>query len=102
MTSIRISEAGKYEKEYVSIQGWLYNQRSSGKIKFMIIRDGSGFLQGTLIKNEVEEKYFYLLDELNYESSIVVEESCPKAFPVLRLLSEIFQPLQKTWKKKRA
>lgn len=73
MTSIRISEVGKHETEYVSIKGWLYNQRSSGKVKFMIIRDGSGFLQGTLLKNEIEEKYFNLLDDLNYESSIIVE-----------------------------
>ena len=73
MKEITISEIGNYDTELVTIKGWLYNQRSSGKVKFMIIRDGTGFLQGTLIKSEMEEKYFNLLDELNHESSIIVE-----------------------------
>jgi len=73
MIDISIAEVGKYENEKVRIKGWLYNQRSSGKIKFMIIRDGTGFLQGTLVKSEMEEKYFNILDDLNYESSIIVE-----------------------------
>lgn len=73
MIDISISEVGRYETEKVCIKGWLYNQRSSGKIKFMIIRDGTGFLQGTLVKSEMEEKYFNMLDDLNYESSIIVE-----------------------------
>ncbi|HKK82980.1 MAG TPA: asparagine--tRNA ligase, partial [Atribacterota bacterium] len=73
MIDISITEVGKYENEKVRIKGWLYNQRSSGKIKFMIIRDGTGFLQGTLVKSEMEEKYFNMLDDLNYESSIIVE-----------------------------
>jgi asparaginyl-tRNA synthetase len=73
MKVITISKVGNYETEYVSIKGWLYNQRSSGKVKFMIIRDGTGFLQGILVKSETEEQYFNLLDELNYESSIIVE-----------------------------
>ena len=46
MKEITISEVGNYDKELVTIKGWLYNQRSSGKVKFMIIRDGTGFLQG--------------------------------------------------------
>ena len=73
MIDISIAEVGKYENEKVRIKGWLYNQRSSGKIKFMILRDGTGFLQGTLVKSEMEEKYFNMLDDLNYESSIIVE-----------------------------
>ena len=73
MIDISIAGVGKYENEKVRIKGWLYNQRSSGKIKFMIIRDGTGFLQGTLVKSEMEEKYFNMLDDLNYESSIIVE-----------------------------
>ncbi len=73
MNHISIREVGKHESQYVTIKGWLYNQRSSGKVKFMIIRDGTGFLQGTLVKSEMEEKYFNILDELNYESSMIVE-----------------------------
>ncbi len=73
MKEIAISEVGKHDREHVTIKGWLYNQRSSGKVKFMIIRDGTGFLQGTLVKNEIEEHYFDMLDGLNHESSIIVE-----------------------------
>ena len=73
MNDISISGVGNHEGEEVRIKGWLYNQRSSGKVKFMIIRDGTGFLQGTLVKSEMEEKYFNSLDEINYESSIIVE-----------------------------
>ena len=73
MKEITISDVGNHDTEYVTIKGWLYNQRSSGKVKFMIIRDGTGFLQGTLLKSEMEEQYFNLLDELNHESSIIVE-----------------------------
>lgn len=73
MKEITIAEVGKHEGEFITIKGWLYNQRSSGKVKFMIIRDGTGFLQGTLLQNEMEEQYFNLLDELNYESSLIVE-----------------------------
>ena len=73
MKEITISDVGNHDTEYVTIKGWLYNQRSSGKVKFMIIRDGTGFLQGTLVKSEMEEQYFNLLDELNHESSIIVE-----------------------------
>lgn len=73
MKEIAISDVGNHDTEHVAIKGWLYNQRSSGKVKFMIVRDGTGFLQGTLVKSEMEEQYFNLLDELNHESSIIVE-----------------------------
>lgn len=89
MKEITISNIGKHEAELVSIKGWLYNQRSSGKIKFMIIRDGTGFLQGTLVKSEMEEQYFNMLDGLNHESSIIVEgivkkeERAPSGYEML-------------------
>ena len=73
MNDISISGVGNHDGEEVRIKGWLYNQRSSGKVKFMIIRDGTGFLQGILVKSEIEEKYFNVLEEINYESSIIVE-----------------------------
>jgi asparaginyl-tRNA synthetase len=97
MKVITIAEVGKYESEYVSIKGWLYNQRSSGKVKFMIIRDGTGFLQGTLVKSEMEEQYFNLLDDLNYESSIIVagiikkEKRAPSGYELLVKSIEVVQ-----------
>jgi hypothetical protein len=46
MTIISIEEAGKYEGQEVTIRGWLYNLRESGKLMFPIFRDGTGIIQG--------------------------------------------------------
>ncbi|HNR65629.1 MAG TPA: asparagine--tRNA ligase [Atribacterota bacterium] len=97
MKEITISEVGNYDTELVTIKGWLYNQRSSGKVKFMIIRDGTGFLQGILVKSEIEEKYFNLLDGLNHESSIIVggiikkEQRAPSGYEMLVKTIEVVQ-----------
>ncbi len=56
----------------VEIKGWLHNQRSSGKIRFLIVRDGTGFIQATLVKNEVDEKTWDIAKELTQESSIII------------------------------
>ncbi|MEN3190738.1 MAG: OB-fold nucleic acid binding domain-containing protein, partial [Atribacterota bacterium] len=45
MGIIRISDIENYESKEIEIRGWLYNRRSSGSIKFLIIRDGTGFIQ---------------------------------------------------------
>ncbi|HOR42280.1 MAG TPA: asparagine--tRNA ligase [Atribacterota bacterium] len=103
MKVISISEVGNYESENVCIKGWLYNQRSSGKVKFMVIRDGTGFLQGTLIKGEMEEQYFNLLDELNYESSIMVEgmikkeQRAPSGYEILVNTIQVVQNAQEDY-----
>ena len=57
MEMIRISDISNHKGKEVKIRGWLYNRRSSGKIKFLIVRDGTGFVQATLIRNEMDEKY---------------------------------------------
>ena len=67
-----ISELKNHIGEEVEIRGWLYNKRSSGKIRFLIIRDGSGYLQAVMIKSELPEDVFNLYDELYYESSLAV------------------------------
>jgi len=72
MEIIRISDIKNYEGKEVEIKGWLYNKRSSGSIKFLIIRDGTGFIQATLIKNEVEKEIFEQIDNIEYESSIKI------------------------------
>jgi asparaginyl-tRNA synthetase len=97
MKEITISDVGNHDTEYVTIKGWLYNQRSSGKVKFMIIRDGTGFLQGILVKSEMEEQYFNLLDGLNHESSIIVEgiikkeQRAPSGYEILVKTIEVIQ-----------
>jgi asparaginyl-tRNA synthetase len=69
----RISELSKHEGQTVTIQGWLYNQRESGKLLFPIIRDGSGLVQGVVPKNAVAPEVFESFKGLTQESSLIVE-----------------------------
>lgn len=56
----------------VEIAGWLTNLRSSGKIAFLQLRDGSGFVQGVVAKNDVDEAVFERIRGLTQETSVVV------------------------------
>ena len=58
--------------EEVTIRGWLYNKRSSGKIRFLLVRDGSGLVQCILNLSDMPEEVFNLYDELTQESSLKV------------------------------
>ncbi|MFQ5793493.1 MAG: asparagine--tRNA ligase [Candidatus Bipolaricaulia bacterium] len=58
--------------EEVEIHGWLYNKRSSGGIQFLQIRDGTGLVQGVVVKDEVPEAAFAAAERLTQESSIRV------------------------------
>lgn len=78
MIHTTINKVGDYENQEVLIRGWLYNIRSSGKIHFLQIRDGSGFIQGVAVKNEVGEQVFDLCKTLTQESSIEVSGSVRK------------------------
>ncbi|MEM5869567.1 MAG: asparagine--tRNA ligase [Candidatus Aenigmatarchaeota archaeon] len=62
---------GKEEGE-VEIKGWLHNKRSSGGILFLIIRDGTGFIQCTLKKDQVDEKTFDEIERLPLESAVEI------------------------------
>jgi asparaginyl-tRNA synthetase len=68
-----ISEIGKHEGQSVTIRGWLYNLRESGKLLFPIFRDGSGQIQGVVPKNAVSPETFDALKGLTQESSVIVE-----------------------------
>ena len=72
METVLIKNLAKYTGEEVKIQGWLYNSRSSGKIIFLIIRDGTGLVQGVTVKKEVPAEMFELASRLTQESSIEV------------------------------
>ena len=69
---IYIDEAKDHVGEEVELRGWLYNKRSSGKIHFIILRDGSGFMQCVVVKSAVSDEVFELYDELTLESSMIV------------------------------
>jgi asparaginyl-tRNA synthetase len=68
-----IAEIGKFDGQSVTIRGWLYNLRESGKLLFPIFRDGSGQIQGVVPKNAVAPEVFDSLKGLTQESSVIVE-----------------------------
>ena len=67
-----IEDIAKHEGERVTIHGWLANRRSSGKIHFLQVRDGSGFIQAVMSKAAVGDELFQRADHLSQESAIVV------------------------------
>jgi asparaginyl-tRNA synthetase len=69
---VYIEDIGKHEGEEVTIKGWLHNRRSSGKIHFLILRDGSGFIQAVMSKAAVGDEMFKAADHLSQETSVVV------------------------------
>src|ERR1700687_491058 len=71
MTTITIEQAGKYDGQEVTLKGWLYNLRESGKLLFPIFRDGTGIIQGVCALKENPEA-FESLKGLTQESSVIV------------------------------
>jgi asparaginyl-tRNA synthetase len=72
MRVAEISSLSKHINEHVQIRGWLRRRRSSGKIQFLFLRDGSGFIQGIVEKSSVPESVFQVAASLKMESSVVV------------------------------
>lgn len=71
-TWVRIEEISSYEGKKVELRGWLARIRSSGKLHFMQIRDGSGMIQAVVMKDAVEADLFSRLKRLGTESALVV------------------------------
>jgi asparaginyl-tRNA synthetase len=72
MRHVYIENIGQHVGEIVTIKGWLHNRRSSGKIHFLVVRDGTGFLQVVMGRNDVPEETFVAADHLSQESAIIV------------------------------
>jgi asparaginyl-tRNA synthetase len=70
--AVYIENIASHEGQEVTLRGWLHNRRSSGKIHFLTIRDGTGFLQGVMSKAAVGEDTFSAADHLGQETSLVV------------------------------
>jgi asparaginyl-tRNA synthetase len=73
MNWILIKDVKNYDQQEVILKGWVYNKRSSGKIWFLILRDGTGLIQGIVLKNEVSDEVFNKYTELDQESSVIVQ-----------------------------
>jgi asparaginyl-tRNA synthetase len=69
---VYIEDIGRHEGQDVTIKGWLHNRRSSGKIHFLIVRDGTGFIQAVMSKAAVGEELFKSADHLSQETSLTV------------------------------
>lgn len=70
METVLIKNLGDHVGQQVTIQGWLYNRRSSGKIQFLIVRDGSGLVQGVMVKKEVAPELYEAAQTLTQESAL--------------------------------
>jgi len=69
---VSIDELPAHIGETVTLKGWLHNRRSSGKLHFLQVRDGSGFTQVVCFKGNFDEELFKRIDSLPQESSLIV------------------------------
>ncbi len=70
MTTVQIKDLKNHLNQTVTLQGWLYNKRSSGKIHFLQLRDGTGFIQAILAANNENSRQMQLAETLSMESSL--------------------------------
>lgn len=78
MTAARIEDLSKHVGETVTLHGWLYNKRSSGKLHFLEVRDGTGIVQCVVFKGNVSPETFAAADRIAQESSLEVVGSAKK------------------------
>ena len=84
-----IDKIGEHVGQTVTIQGWLHNRRSSGKIHFLVVRDGTGFIQVVMGKKDVDEATFTRADHLSQESAVKVsgtvraDERAPSGYEMI-------------------
>jgi asparaginyl-tRNA synthetase len=72
MSDVRIEELPKHVGETVTLRGWLYNRRSSGKLHFLEVRDGTGIVQCVVFKGNVSPETFAQADHIQQESALEV------------------------------
>ena len=72
MKTIQIIDSKSHVGETVKLGAWIANKRSSGKIAFLQLRDGSAFFQGVVVKEEVGEDLFNIAKGLNQETSVII------------------------------
>lgn len=78
MDHVYIDQLKDYVGQEVTIKGWVYNTRSSGKIWFLLVRDGTGIVQGIALANELTDEVFELYNDLTQESSVQVRGEVQK------------------------
>ena len=78
MKVVNIKDLDQFDNQVVELRGWVYNIRSIGKIWFVILRDGTGLLQGVVVNGEASDQTFLLEHELNQEDSIIINGTVRK------------------------
>lgn len=78
MTVTTIEEIHKYPDQTVTLRGWLYNKRESGKLVFLILRDGTGFIQCVAFKKDLPEEVWDAAKSVTQESSLMITGSVRK------------------------
>ncbi|UCF70983.1 MAG: asparagine--tRNA ligase [candidate division WOR-3 bacterium] len=97
---VYIEDIGKYEGREVTVKGWLYNKRSSGKIRFILIRDGTGIIQSVIAEGDVDDSVFEVADRITQESSVILngtvrkDERAPGGYEIVAESIEIVQAAQ--------
>jgi asparaginyl-tRNA synthetase len=71
--AVRIAELGRHVGQVVTLRGWVTHVRSSGKVAFVVVRDGSGVVQGVVVRNAVAPEAWDAFGQLTLETSLVVE-----------------------------
>lgn len=69
---IRVDQIARYESQEVQVRGWVYNRTHKGKLVFLLVRDGHGFVQCVVFKNDVDAELFDQITRLPQESSVIV------------------------------
>jgi len=72
MKWIYIEDIAGHKDQDIEVRGWVYNKRSSGKVRFLLVRDGTGIIQATIFSSEKDHPLFRQFDALTQESSVVV------------------------------
>jgi asparaginyl-tRNA synthetase len=67
-----VEDISDFKDKEVEIRGWVFNKRSSGKVRFLLIRDGTGIIQGTIFSSKKDDPLFKKFDSLTQESSLIV------------------------------
>ena len=78
MKKIWIEDIKDYENQEVVLQAWLYNKRSSGKLHFLQLRDGTAEIQAVVFKGNVSDEVFELADKISQESVVEVKGTVKK------------------------
>lgn len=72
MPVVYVENVSAYEGAEITLRGWVYNKRSSGKLQFILLRDGTGILQCVAFKGNFTPDQFEALDKVTQESSIEI------------------------------